>query len=449
MTHQLPPKIDIFENATNGQVFDPNRFNLDQKALEETINKMLDDLIRHYGTLTGDDHDGRYFTETEVDNLISGLQSQITTNLNSFNTHKDSADHDERYYTKQEVVEYVASQIVAVSVPDGSLEDVKLSNSSNQLKSQALKKSMFTAANEFIIGGGIGTHVVKTLDQIKTLLGLGDKANLEGGNTFTGLQILSALKMKALGGVAGGKFVLQKPASGTTLLGDIAIDVDGDYIRIYDEGIGYKGAYLPIKTLLDSMGSELLTSSTTVFRKEAIGIGAVSINSLLTSGRYWSNSLTDLPVALQGKFLYIDVTRYDDLNILHKITGFTADAGTWIRYKDNGVWSDTFEMFNENSYGKVKPINAPKTLDLSDNRKFIYVVTGGVISIPHSSTIRFPIGATMAFAAYTGATISFLPVGVTELSSKDSKRTLNGVFSGATLKQVTLDSWWITGDLKA
>lgn len=99
MPNNLPAKIDIFENAVNGLVFDPNRFNTDQTALERAINGVLDDLIRHYGSL-GDDHDLRYYTELEIDAKDSALQTQFTQSLE---THKSSSDHDGRYYTESEV----------------------------------------------------------------------------------------------------------------------------------------------------------------------------------------------------------------------------------------------------------------------------------------------------------------------------------------------------------
>lgn len=38
-----------------------------------------------------------------LDNVDAGLQTQVTNNLNAFNTHKTSADHDGRYFTEAEV----------------------------------------------------------------------------------------------------------------------------------------------------------------------------------------------------------------------------------------------------------------------------------------------------------------------------------------------------------
>lgn len=67
---------------------------LDQ--IKDDVNVIVDEL--EAGAL-----DGRYYTETEIDGLVSGLQGQITTNDGKLTTHKTSTDHDGRYYTEAEM----------------------------------------------------------------------------------------------------------------------------------------------------------------------------------------------------------------------------------------------------------------------------------------------------------------------------------------------------------
>jgi len=58
-----------------------------------TVNNPPVDLTAHKASA---DHDGRYYTEAEVEALIDALTFDLTT-------HKASADHDGRYYTEAEV----------------------------------------------------------------------------------------------------------------------------------------------------------------------------------------------------------------------------------------------------------------------------------------------------------------------------------------------------------
>ncbi|MED4980590.1 hypothetical protein P9726_13625 [Geobacillus stearothermophilus] len=104
------------------------------KALSQQVDEELNQLVNAHNTLDTDltnhkssgDHDGRYYTKTQLDNgqldnryyteteLNNGAldgryytESEVdtkTTNLqNQINTHKISADHDTRYYTKTQL----------------------------------------------------------------------------------------------------------------------------------------------------------------------------------------------------------------------------------------------------------------------------------------------------------------------------------------------------------
>jgi hypothetical protein len=49
------------------------------------------------------DHDGRYYTEAEIDGKITVLNTADTTNATNLTTHKTSSDHDGRYFTEVEL----------------------------------------------------------------------------------------------------------------------------------------------------------------------------------------------------------------------------------------------------------------------------------------------------------------------------------------------------------
>ena len=52
---------------------------------------------------TSGDHDGRYYTESEINTKVSDLNGDISDNASAISTHKTSDDHDSRYYTETEL----------------------------------------------------------------------------------------------------------------------------------------------------------------------------------------------------------------------------------------------------------------------------------------------------------------------------------------------------------
>ena len=76
------------------------------------------------------DHDGRYYTETEMDTKLSTKASSshthddryfTETEVNAkFNSHKSSGDHDGRYYTEAEIDNRFTSKKVTVGVDAAS-----------------------------------------------------------------------------------------------------------------------------------------------------------------------------------------------------------------------------------------------------------------------------------------------------------------------------------------
>lgn len=69
----------------------------------ETIRQNALNLISHKSST---DHDGRYFTETEINQKINVLNQKDTDIITTINTHKSSNDHDSRYYTREELASW-------------------------------------------------------------------------------------------------------------------------------------------------------------------------------------------------------------------------------------------------------------------------------------------------------------------------------------------------------
>ena len=73
-----------------------------------------------------------------------------------------------------------------------------------------------------------------------------------------GLDVGGEINAAAVGGDEGGQLNLAKPATGTTLSGDVAIDIYQNKIRIFDSGGTARGAYIDLSAAGEGVSSNLL-----------------------------------------------------------------------------------------------------------------------------------------------------------------------------------------------
>ncbi|AHF08562.1 hypothetical protein [Desulfitobacterium metallireducens] len=85
------------------------------KTLVDTYNTNQTNALTTHKTST--DHDGRYYTEAEIDSKITTLNSADSTNASNLNTHKTSVDHDGRYYTETELGATTGAGLVGAIAP--------------------------------------------------------------------------------------------------------------------------------------------------------------------------------------------------------------------------------------------------------------------------------------------------------------------------------------------
>jgi prefoldin subunit 5 len=114
-------------------------------------------------------HDGRYYTESEVDAIISGLgstyytESEIDAFLALYYTkiELDGGQLDNRYYTETEID----------AIIDGLTTDHgELTGLGDDDHTQYILHSLSLAANDFLVGSGTGTFVKKTLAEAGAIL---------------------------------------------------------------------------------------------------------------------------------------------------------------------------------------------------------------------------------------------------------------------------------------
>ena len=73
-----------------------------------------------------------------------------------------------------------------------------------------------------------------------------------------GLDVNGEITVSAVGGDEGGQINLEKPATGTTLAGNVAVDVYQNKIRFFEQGGSARGAYIDLTAASAGAGSNLL-----------------------------------------------------------------------------------------------------------------------------------------------------------------------------------------------
>lgn len=86
-----------------------------------------------------------------------------------------------------------------------------------------------------------------------------DARVLRSGDTMTGLLNLRPGSMfQRDSGPEGGELVLERPASDTSLAGNVSIDLHGNLLRIFENGGSIRGAYIDLTQAAAGVGTNLL-----------------------------------------------------------------------------------------------------------------------------------------------------------------------------------------------
>lgn len=102
-------------------------------------------------------------------------------------------------------------------------------------------------------------------------------------------------------------------------------------------------------------------------------------------------------------------------------------------------------------YGNIITKAASATLALTDANKVI-TMTGAssqTLTIPPNSSVAFPIGTQITVIMNGAGAVVFAPGSGVTLTSKDTKRTIDGQYASASLIKTATDSWSLIGALKA
>lgn len=91
------------------------------------------------------------------------------------------------------------------------------------------------------------------------------------------------------------------------------------------------------------------------------------------------------------------------------------------------------------------------TLTLNDNYKLVTITTAGVgtLTVPPNSSVNFPVGSVIAISATGAGQITIVEGSGVTILSADSALKLRVQYSSASLIQISIDTWLLTGDIEA
>ncbi|WP_313559715.1 hypothetical protein [Ruminiclostridium cellobioparum] len=232
-----------------------------------------------------------------------------------------------------------------------------------------ISKSLATAANQFLLSSAVGQFVVKTVDEIKSLLGLGSAAYTNSNTYATAAQGTKADN-------AATQAALNTHLSDTTTAHGINNKLN---VSTYN-------AHIAVSATEGAQGHVQLATS-------AEALAGIAAYKAVT------------PIGLEAKI---------------------AD------------------------YGGIVGKSGSCTIVASDRNKVVYVdsVTASTVTIPANATVAFPVGTQITFLQSNVGTVTFAPASGVVLASKDTKRTIDGLYASSTLIKTSTDTWFLIGALK-
>jgi hypothetical protein len=181
-------------------------------------------------------------------------------------------------------------------------------------------------------------------------------------------------------------------------------------------------------------GFSLIAAANYAAMRTALGLTTAATTALGTSGATIPLNNTANTWALAQTFTLAPV--------------FTDQAGTRAALTlGSAALAATTDFEPAGAYSGYNAQAASYTLVLADKGKLVTISNGSAnnLTVPPNSSVNFPVRARIDIGALgAGQTTVVAGAGVTILSSNGLKlRTQN---SGATLVQLTTDTWWLNGD---
>ncbi len=196
-----------------------------------------------------------------------------------------------------------------------------------------------------------------TMAQVSGLIGaLALKANLDSPDItgFPRLPAATLFKKELPNTPEGGQITLEKPDTGTRLAGHVAIDVNGDNVRIYEVAEPYRGLTIPLADMAPGLASYFWTSAN--FNPDSrVSVAATNLGST------WNVPLTkitsavqfaDLPTGFSSMVTPDSIGTPGGYGYLFKMARRDSDhgwSGLWINH--TGGQADTHELYLGSALG--------------------------------------------------------------------------------------------------
>lgn len=242
-----------------------------------------------------------------------------------------------------------------------------------------------------------------------------------------GLDVNGEINAAAVGGDEGGQINLAKPATGTTLSGNVAIDIYQDKIRIFDAGGSNRGAYIDLSTAGTGVSSNLLatgggSASNSFETISANGTSVVADSStdtltitpgdgLSITGNATSDTITFTP-NVAGASANGIVTTGTQTFAGEKTFSNTITANANIVANTGFVSADTFRLDTTYSTGSVQAgefswNNDDGTADLrlKDGDVVLQIGQEQVTRVENQSGATLPEGSVVAISGASGQRI--------------------------------------------
>ena len=163
-------------------------------------------------------------------------------------------------------------------------------------------------------------------------LGASSGLTFDGGN----LKCSGNVESQFSSGDEGGEFLLAKPATNTTLAGNVSIDIYQNKLRIFENGGSTRGAYIDLTAASSSVGTNLLSG----------GGGATTLDGL---------SDVVITSAATNDALIFDGTNWVD-TALSSVTVGTASVGSTVTLTaDNSTAATNYPLFVNAATGNLSP----------------------------------------------------------------------------------------------
>ena len=99
----------------------------------------------------------------------------------------------------------------------------------------------------------------------------------------------------------------------------------------------------------------------------------------------------------------------------------------------------------------VISVSSSRNLLYSDNNRLLRVYGSGTLTItiaPEGSAGSYPTDMEVEFMLSGTGSLKISPSSGVTLYSKDNARTVSNQYSGASLKKIATNTWWLVGDLE-